>query len=712
MKQILRKAGAALVMAAALATGLAVSAPVMAAGLMVPVGDTGSGLKIQTHHVDVVIEDGYAITQVDQVFANPTGYDREALYRFPVPDKAAVSEFTVWIDGQAVVGEVLEKERATRAYNEEKAAGREAGIAEKNKHYNFEIRVSPVRAAQDVRTRLVYMQPVDLDTGIGRYVYPLEDGQTDDAASTFWTANTHVEENFSFSLDLRSSYPVTGARVPAHPHASVQKLNDQEWQIDMTNGLSNPVDFSVDNEAPISREETNSVASSDQVESVQTESINKISTSNVASLDKDIVVYWRLATDVPGSVDLITHKEAGKQKGTFMLTLTPGDDLAPITEGRDWVFVLDTSGSMQGKYATLVDGVQRALGQLKPDDRFRLVRFSNDASEITSSWIGVTDESVRRWSERLARTAVGGGTNLFAGTETGLKALDADRTSVIVLVTDGEANVGTTEKKYFLKLMRQYDVRLFTAVMGNGANRPLLEAMTEVSNGFAVSVSNSDDIVGKLMEFTSKSTHQALHDIELKIRGVKTAELTPKVTTTLYHGEQLTVFGHYYSAGEAVVSLSGKVSGENKLYETRFNFPELNVRHPELERLWAFAKTQDLQNMIDYLGDDSEYKSAITDIAVANSLVTDYTSMVVMRDEQFSNRGIERKNQQRRQVETAAAQARQQAAVQSNRVDTAQPAFNKPRASYGGGGNGGGSLSYILVLLLGVLSVVRLRREA
>jgi Ca-activated chloride channel family protein len=44
-----------------------------------------------------------------------------------------------------------------------------------------------------------------------------------------------------------------------------------------------------------------------------------------------------------------------------MLTVTPGEDLKAITKGSDWSFVLDVSGSMQGKYATLAEVLQRAL---------------------------------------------------------------------------------------------------------------------------------------------------------------------------------------------------------------------------------------------------------------------------------------------------------------------------------------------------------------
>ena len=678
------------------------------AGLLVP-SNAGSGLEIKSHDVSVVVENGYAITEVNQVFHNPQANDLEATYRFPVPDKAAVSEFTVWIDNQPVVGEVLEKQKARTVYEEEKAAGREAGLAAKNKHYNFEINVTPVRAGQDTRIRLVYMQGVDIDTGIGRYVYPLENGGTDDAANSFWLEEASVKERFSFDFKLRSANPVSGIRLPAHPAASITQLDNQQWHASMVNTSAN----GNGNSSYTATAEAEDINGAGLPAVAAPGTANPVAGSQpgiAGSLDTDIVVYWRLAPDTPASVDLVTHKQADKGTGTFMLTLTPGDDLAPVTEGRDWAFVLDMSSSMGGKYAALVDGVQRALGRLSPEDRFRIFRFNNSSEEITRGWVNAGKAEVKHWGQKLAATRVNGGTNLYAGIDKGLRALEADRTSAIVLVTDGEANVGVTEKKQFLKLMEKRDVRLFTAVMGNGANRPLLEAMTEVSNGFAINVSNSDDIVGKLMEFTSKVTHEAMHDIELKINGVQTRNLTPKVTKTLYRGEQLTVFGHYTGSGEAEVTLSAKVSGARKTYRSRFTLPQQDARNPEIERLWAYASIQDMKDLNDYLGDDSEYRSAIIDTAVNYGLVTDYTSMVVMRDEQFDARNIERKNRERRITETTAGSARDSQPVRNTRVDQSSPAFNAPRASHSGG-SGGGSIGLGLAMLILLLVPQLLKRR-
>jgi Ca-activated chloride channel family protein len=676
MKTLLRRLMTTAMAALFLLVGSATTA--LAAGLLTPKDGSLAAPQIRSHHVEVTIEDGYAITRVDQVFRNPNPVDLEAVYAFPVPEKGAVSEFTVWIDGQPVTGEVMKKQEARQVYEEEKAAGREAGLTEKQQHYRFEVSVTPVRASSETRLRLVYMQPANIDTGIGRYVYPLEDGETDDRALAFWNNDPVVQENFSFRMNLRSGYPVTALRLPQHPQAVISSQGEKEWQAEIA-------------------QSGGGVVSDDSEPGMDS---GKAQELQPMRLDKDIVVYWRLKEGLPGSVDLVTYREPGKQRGTFMLTLTPGDDLAPISEGRDWVFVLDMSGSMRGKYQTLVDGVQRALGRLGSNDRFRFIRFNNSAREMTSGWINATPEEITRWSDRLAASSVDGGTNLFAGLELALGSLDADRTSAIVLVTDGEANVGVTEKRDFIDLMKQHDVRLFTAVMGNGSNRPLLEAMTAVSNGFAVSVSNSDDIAGKLMEFTGKVSHEALHDLDLQIRGVRVADLTPATPRSLYRGEQLVVFGHYFGEGSADFALAGKVSGQEKRYETSFLFPAVATGNPEIERLWAYAKIRELQDRIDYLGADADSRDAIVSIAVENGLVTDHTSMVVMREEQFAARGIERHNRDRRQLEQAAATQRAAAPVQNRRVDGHAPISSTPRASHGGGAMGIEMILAAVILLL------------
>lgn len=658
--------------------------PANAAGLLTPSDGSLPALEIRDHHVDVVIEDGYAVTTVEQVFHNPHNRDLEAIYSFPVPEHGAVSEFTLWIDGKPISGEVLEKKEARRVYEEEKAAGREAGLTEKDSYKTFDIAVSPVRAGQDTRIRLTYLQTAKVDSGIGRYLYPLEEGGVDEEKLAFWTANEKVSGSFSFDLILKPGYPVDALRVPNRPNAQVSQNSDGSWQVHMSSqGAAAVAEEGQNAQQPLNPQQANSAA---------------------FTLDKDLVVYWRYKAGLPGSVDLVTYKPDASGRGTFMLTVTPGDDLKPISEGSDWIFVLDVSGSMQGKYATLADGVERALGRMRPNDRFRIVLFNNSTRELTGGYTDATVENVRRYSDKLANYQPGGGTNLYAGLANGLRSIDADRTSAIVLVTDGVANVGETAQKGFIKLLAKKDVRLFTFIMGNSANRPMLEALTRHSNGFAVSISNSDDIVGKILEASSKVTHQALHGVELDIDGIKVADVTPVEIGSLYRGQQLVMLGHYWGDGEADVTLKGKVSGEKKRYATRFAFPASTNENPELERIWAYAAIKQMQQQMADFGEEADTKQAITELAVEYGLVTDYTSMVVVRDEVFEQRGIKRLNRDRLAVEEQARQARAQQAPTSNRVDKGQPMYSSPRPTLGGGsGGGGGAMGWLLLPLGGLL---------
>jgi len=641
-----------------------------AAGLMIPARFDLPPLEILEHHVSVVIEDGYAITTVEQVFGNPNDTDLEAIYSFPVPEKASVGEFTYWIDGLEVTGEVLEKQQAREVYEAEKQDGRDAALAEQDSYRTFDIAVYPVRAKQSVRTRLVYIQPVHIDTSIGRYVYPLEEGGVDEEKLAFWTYQEAVKERFSFDLSFRSSWPVDEFRLPGHPQASVQKLSDDEWHVSLVNEVANVEEGAIAGSSP----------------------------GIVHRLDQDIVVYWRQQQGLPGAVELVAFKETTESRGTFMMTVTPGDDLAPITGGRDWVFVLDLSGSMEGKFQSLAEGVNKGLASLNPDDRFRIVLFNDRAREVTSGFEYAEPETVNRFITLLGSNRPNSGTNLYAGLDLGLQLLDEDRSGALVLVTDGVANLGYTEKKDFLDLLKNQDVRLFTFVMGNSANRPLLESMAKVSNGFAANISNSDDITGQLLQATSRLTHESMHDIDIRFSGVKVEDLSPQVIGSLYRGQQLIVLGHYWGDGIANVTLDGKVSGERVRYSTSFAFPEIAQLHPEIERIWAFSKIEELQNRLDYFGEGADIEQAITDLALENGLVTDYTSMIVLPDERFAELGINRHNRARVEKEELARQQRAIQGVRNNRVDSNQPMHQQPRASHG---NGGGALGpWILLLLL------------
>jgi hypothetical protein len=79
-----------------------------------------------------VIEDVYSVANLVQYYSANASLDRDVDYFFPLPPDAAVCAFKAIIDDTTVIkGEVKEKEQAKRDYQEAVAAGKYAGLLEK-----------------------------------------------------------------------------------------------------------------------------------------------------------------------------------------------------------------------------------------------------------------------------------------------------------------------------------------------------------------------------------------------------------------------------------------------------------------------------------------------------------------------------------------------------------------------------------------------------
>lgn len=657
--------------AALVACGLCLPPAASAAGLLKAKGNTDNALSIKSHVVNVVINNGFARTEVDQIFANRAATDLEAIYTFPLPKQASLSELSLWMNGKEVLGEVVEKKKAREIYEQQKAQGHDTALAEKNDFKTFDIFVGKVPANADTRVRLVYYQPLEIDLGVGRYVYPLAEGNVDDSRIPFWDVDGKVQAGFSFNLELKSAFPVKECRVPGF---------EQAVQI---------------------RE----VAGAEGAASSRQHYTAKLDLAESANLSKDVVFYYRLDEGLPGRVELVPYRAKPEADGTLMVVVTPAADLKPIKEGGDWIFVLDKSGSMAGqKIATLADGVARVIGKMSPNDRFRIITFDSGAADFTGSFIPATPENVQTWVAKVKGLTGDGSTNLFGGLELGYRALEADRTTSVILVTDGVCNTGPTAHDAFLKLLKSYDVRLFTFVIGNSANQPLLDRLARDSGGFAMNISEQDDIYGRLVQAKAKVTHECMHGAKVVFKGEKVYDLTPANPGNLYLGQQLVMFGRFRGDGPVTLEFRCRISGEDKVWSCTADLPAVDTDNPELERLWALSGIDGRMEQIREKGEDSGLVKQVTDLGVNYSLVTDYTSMVVVSDDAAEKAGLARTNAQRVQAEREAQATRAQAPIRNYQVDNsgANPApgmFNGIRAPSIGGGSG--PVGPLFLLLIG-----------
>ncbi len=636
-------------------------------------------LRVVSHDVRVVINNGFATTEVEQVLENGSARDVEAAWAFPLPKEAALSELSVTADGTRYVGEVVEKQRARQIYAAEKQAGRTAALAEQHEYFHYQVQITRVPAGGRVHAHVVYYQALEIESGVGRYHYPLEEGNTDDMQRAFWTMDRKASQRLRLDVTLKTAFPIDKLHAPSHPGMSFRQEGEDTWRA----VLDQPG----------------------------------------AGLDRDFVLLYRLRPDVPARIELLTHREKDAPEGTFMAVVTPGSDLAPIRRGTDWVFVLDVSGSMEGeKIRLLKQGVLKAVRGLGREDRFQVVTFNGGARRVTPAWLAAEPASIAAAEGLVKALRADGSTNVHAGLSEAYALLDADRPTGLILVSDGVANVGHHHYRELIGLARKHDVRVFTFALGNSANLRVMRDMAVMSGGTTAAISTRDEIGAQLLLARDRMTHAALHGVQFELEGATVVH--PKTLPNLYLGQQLVVLGRYAGEGPAKLRVKARISGQPASWEVDVDLPAEATANPELERLYAFQAIEDLQRD-SWLrtGDGGEARSAIVDMALRYSLVTDYTSMIVVTEAQKAQYGIGDANARRRTAERAAAKQR---ATSGNRVQQrtggtplagdraahAPSRWSRPSSGNGssgsgsGGSSGGGSGGGVGVGALGPLHAV------
>ena len=91
-----------------------------------------------------------------------------------MPKGASVANFSMWINGKEMVGEVLEKQKApARSTTATSSVKRDPGLLEQTDYRTFEMRVFPIAPKAEQKVQVTYYQELDVDHDWATYVYPL-----------------------------------------------------------------------------------------------------------------------------------------------------------------------------------------------------------------------------------------------------------------------------------------------------------------------------------------------------------------------------------------------------------------------------------------------------------------------------------------------------------------------------------------------------------
>jgi len=566
-----------------------------AAGLLVADGGFGGVLEIKEHDVQVTINNGVAVTKVTQIFHNNEKRQVEALYTFPVPKGGSVANFSMWINGKEMVGEVLEKQRARQIYNSYKQLRQDPGLLEQTDYRTFEMRIFPIGPEADQKVEITYYQELDFDHDTATYVYPL-------ATVTRKGVDARTTGKFAIGVDIKSAVPITELTSPSHGSGfAVAKHSENYWQANLeTTG---------------------------------------------GSLSRDLVLACRISRPKTG-IDLITSRGEGED-GFFCLTLTAGKEVAEKQQNMDYVFVVDISGSMAdaGKLLTAKDAVAAFLQELGEADRFEVITF-NIKPELAFGQLQPADPANKqRANDFLGKQEANGGTVLKPALVTAYKYASNDRPLNVLILSDG-----LTEQQERQVLLQQIqsrpgNTRVFCIGLGNDVNRPLLDQLAEDSGGLSAFISASDDLARQARAFRQKLVRPVATDLQLKFSGIEVTELEPATTPNLYFGTPVRVYGRYRGSGMGEVTLRGSVKGLEIKETAQLEFPKTDPANPEINRLWAFRRINSLLKGADRGGDRSPVIPEIVRLGEDFSIVTEYTSFLVLEnDAEYQRWKINRKN--------------------------------------------------------------------
>lgn len=565
-------------------------------GILLPRAPEFSPIRLGPAEVRVEISGNLAKTRVIQDFINPNSRQLEADFFFPVPKGADVTDFVLYMDGKPVKGEVLEKEKAREIYEGIVRRMKDPGLIEWIDYNLFKVRVFPVPANGTQKIELEFAQPLEADQGMFRYTFPLR-------APRSLMESSRPALDLKFTVNIKSDEPLANVYSPSHP---------------ISTDMKDPKDVKVSLTAPPT------AAGGDFTLFYETS-------------NKDVAL--SLLATRPGSDD-----------GFFSLMISPKMkvDESKVSPN-DVVFVIDSSGSMLDD--NKINQARRALtycvSQLKPRDRFSLIRFSTEVERFKEELLPATEEKTaeaKRWIEQLQAR---GATNISGALK---EALLMKKTSIgttgttavapvftVVFITDGLPTVGTTSAERIQAEVKEHglgNVRIFTFGVGNDVNTKLLDALAADTRAASDYIRPGQDMELPISRFFDKISRPAMTNLKLELTNSETYDLYPKELPDLFFGTQLTVFGRYKKPGPTAIRLTGTVAGESAEFTYEKTLPEKEPTNEFVEKLWGTRKIGYLLDQIRAHGESSEVKDEVVRLAKKYGVVTPYTSYLVAEDVQ------------------------------------------------------------------------------
>ncbi|HEV7644606.1 MAG TPA: VIT domain-containing protein [Pyrinomonadaceae bacterium] len=605
-----------------LASGI--SAQQITQGELDAIGKGGKALgacPLKNTDVQAEITGFLSRVKVTQEFENNFSEKIEAVYVFPLPQNAAVDDMTMRIGERVVRGKIMKREEAREVYDAAKANGQVASLLDQERANIFTQSIANILPGEKIVIEISYVETLKYEDGSYEFMFPMVVGPR-------YIPGSAIGKQGGGTAPDTTQVPDASKITP--PIAPDRGGHDISIRVRLDAGV--PVETVT--------------SKSHQIESaaLSTGSFDVKLKNDKTIPNKDFILRY----DVAGKKiedAVMTHRDG--RGGYFTMILQPPDRVeAKDVTPKEIVFVLDTSGSMEGfPIEKAKESMKMALDGLYPQDTFNLITFAGDTYVLFEKPVPATPENLRAAQEFLATRKGGGGTEMMKAIKTALDPSDSQQhLRIVCFMTDGYVG---NDLEIMSEIQKHPNARVFSFGIGSSVNRLLLDKMAEEGRGEVEYVSLSDDGSAAAKRFHERIRNPLLTDISIDFGGLKVEDVYPKRINDLFSTKPVIIHGRFTQPGTGVVKLKGRSFGRETVREIAVNFPENEPGHDVLATLWARTRIDDLMSQ-DYAGVQNgtakpDVKNTITSLGLEYRLLTQFTSFVAVEETVVTDGGQPRR---------------------------------------------------------------------
>ncbi|MFH0893780.1 MAG: TonB family protein [Bacteroidota bacterium] len=553
-------------------------------------------LPLKETRADVNIAGVIADVKVTQVYMNTGKKPIEAIYVFPASTRAAVYEMTMWVGDRMLKAKIQEKDQARKDYDIAKSQGKSASLLEQMRPNVFQMNVANIMPGDTIKVEMHYTELLIPEDGVYEFVYPTVVGprysnQAEATASTNdkWVSNPYQHSGeaplYTFGITTNLMAGMTVKDVQCNTH----KVN---------------ISYESPSQAVINLDPTEKTGG-----------------------NRDYILRYRLADNKVESGLLLFPGE--KENFFLMMMQPPARPAEAMIPPREYVFIMDVSGSMYGyQIETSKKLLKNLVSKLRPTDMFNVMLFAGSASMMSEKSLAATPENITKAISVIDNQSGGGGTELIPALK---KALSLTKTEGVsrsfVIATDGYVSV---EKEAFGLIRESLDQANFFAFgIGSSVNRFLIEGMANAGMGEPFIVVNQDECDAKAEKLRKYIQTPVLTDIKVKYNGFETYDVQPMKVPDVMAERPVIIYGKYKGNPNGSISITGKNGSGN--FTKTFSLSEYKAdkRLVALRYLWARERIRMLDDM-NGLAADPKIKEEVTSLGLKYNLLTNYTSFIAI----------------------------------------------------------------------------------